>query len=255
MTAPQKAGNLMNSYTQKAIILRETNVGESNKILTMLVKDVGKISCTAVGCRRTKSKLFSCSSMFCYGDFEISTVGKYPHISQAIPIESFYNLRTDLDILAYGTYIAEIIEKTTPEGMESNESMLLLLKTLQRLNSHQDPVLVCTVFKLRLLSILGYIPYLDGCNVCNKPALMLTTDGLKCDSCLHNNEPYISVNPTAINLCKFIFYDELKKIFAIQMDNSLLIQLKQIANFLFKAHIDINFKTYKFISQLEANKK
>lgn len=238
----------MNNYTARAIILRETNVGESNKILTLLAKDIGRLSCTAVGCRRTKSKLFSCSSIFCYGDFEINTMGKYPRITQAAPIESFYNLRTDLDVLAYSTYITEIIEKTTPEGVESNDNMLLLLKTLQRLNAHQNPMLVCAIFKLRLLSILGYIPYLDGCNSCNKPTYILTSDGLKCESCLGSNEPYIVINEALVDICKFIFYSELKMVFSIQMDDFLLSELCKVADFLFKAHIDINFKSYKFIS-------
>lgn len=238
------------TYTARGIILRETNIGESNKILTLLIKDIGKLSCTARGCRNHKSKLFSCSGIFCYGDFVINTTGKYPLLEQAVPIESFYNIRTDLDTLAYATYFMEIMDRTTPDGIESNESMLLLLKALQKLNNHKNPLHICCIFKIKLLQIYGYIPELESCGICRVPTDIFTAEGLVCQGCLPPNTQYIKISAAAIEAIKYIICNDIKNIFSIIIEDDLLKELSLVSDFLFNHHIDLQFKSYKFIKKL-----
>ena len=51
------------------IIIAENNSGDSDKMLTMLTPNLGKISCTAKGARRTKSQLLGATQIFTFTGF------------------------------------------------------------------------------------------------------------------------------------------------------------------------------------------
>ena len=53
------------------MIIKETKVGEGNKIFTILTSDCGKIQASGAGVRSYKSKISSGCSLFCYSDFKL----------------------------------------------------------------------------------------------------------------------------------------------------------------------------------------
>jgi len=53
----------------EGIVLRYTNLGEADKILTILTRNNGKIKAIAKGCRKPKSSLLSSSEVFVFSEF------------------------------------------------------------------------------------------------------------------------------------------------------------------------------------------
>lgn len=51
------------------IVLAESNMGDFDKMLTILTPNVGKISCVAKGARRPKSALLAGTQLFCFGEY------------------------------------------------------------------------------------------------------------------------------------------------------------------------------------------
>lgn len=90
------------------------------------------------------------------------------HINSCETIEMFYNLRIDLDKLNYATYITKIIYDVTNENENSYKILQLFLNTLYMLSeTDKNMDLVISIFKLKLMCILGFTPSINGCINCN----------------------------------------------------------------------------------------
>lgn len=120
----------MANVKMNGIILSEHNLGDFDKMLTMLTPGAGKISCVAKGARRPKSALLAGTQMFCFGEYLMYKGTNTYHINSVEPIEVFYNLRTDLDKLKYAVHINKIVQDVTNENQNCYNILQLLLNTL-----------------------------------------------------------------------------------------------------------------------------
>ena len=103
-------------------------------------------------------------------------------------IEVFYNLRTDLDKLITATNITKIILDVTTENQNSFRVLQLFLNTLYTISETDKPIdLVNSIFKLRLISIIGFAPNISECVNCktkeNLKYFSLKDNGFKCENC------------------------------------------------------------------------
>lgn len=81
------------------------------------------------------------------------------HINSCETIEMFYNLRTDLDKLKYASHITKIICDVTNENENSYKILQLFLNTLYTISeTDKNMNLIVSIFKLRLMCILGFAP-------------------------------------------------------------------------------------------------
>ena len=132
------------------IVLAESNMGDFDKMLTILTPNVGKISCVAKGARRPKSALLAGTQMFCFGEYLMYKGTETYHINSVEPIEVFYNLRIDLDKLDYAVHINKIIIDVTHENENCYKILQLVLNTLYTISeTEKDLDMIFGVFKLR----------------------------------------------------------------------------------------------------------
>ena len=97
------------------LILRETETKESDKILTVLTPDMGKIPLIARGARRKNSPLAASGQLLVYSELTIYRRGAWNYVSEASPLEMFDGLRGDIERLALASYLAELTESVTAE--------------------------------------------------------------------------------------------------------------------------------------------
>ena len=116
------------------IVIAENNMGDYDKMLTILTPNYGKISCVAKGARRPQSALLAGTQLFCFGEYMMYKGTNTYHINSCETIEIFYNLRTDLDKLKYAIHINKIIQdvpaKVILENWEGKNNIVSVLKTL-----------------------------------------------------------------------------------------------------------------------------
>ena len=60
----------MKNIKTTGIVIAENSLGDSDKILTILTPNVGKISCVAKGAKRPKSMLLAGSQLLCFGEYD-----------------------------------------------------------------------------------------------------------------------------------------------------------------------------------------
>lgn len=82
----------MNILTFPALVIRECDYGENDKLLTLLTAEHGKITVCAKGAKSLRNKNMVCSQLLCYSEFTVKERGGYYTLSEASLIEQFFGL-------------------------------------------------------------------------------------------------------------------------------------------------------------------
>ena len=150
----------------KGVILSESNMNDFDKMLTILTPN-GKIGCAAKGARKPKSLLMAGTQVFVFGEYMLYQGTSSYHINSCDTIEMFYPIRTDLDKLKYAAHIAKIINDVTDENQNTYRILQLFLNTLYMISETDKNLdFILSVFKLRLLCLLGFTPQIRTCTDC-----------------------------------------------------------------------------------------
>ncbi len=237
----------MGLIKMNGIIIAENNMGDSDKMLTMLTPGLGKISCVAKGARRTKSALLAGTQFLCFGEYLMYKGANTYNINSCETIELFYNIRTDLDKLKYAVHITKIIRDVTEENQNCYKILQLFLNTLYVISqSNKNLDLVLCIFKLRLLSILGFTPRIDKCVNCKEKSNLnyfsIKDNGFKCEDCGKQDKGSIKINSSTKNAIIFILTAPPKKIYSFNLKDESLKELELLSKIYFNEKLEKEYK-------------
>ena len=109
------------------VVLRVTDTKETDRILTVLTPDRGKIPLIARGARRKNSRLAAACQMPAYSELTIYKRGGWYLLDEASPIELFDGLGRDIELLALAAWFCELTEAVCAEETACPEILSLLL--------------------------------------------------------------------------------------------------------------------------------
>ncbi len=241
----------------KGIVLREVNYKEADKILTVLTEE-GKMTVKARGCRRKNSPLAAAAQLLTYSEMTLFEYRDYLQMNEAESLEQFWGCKNDVELLALGSYFAEVTEAVAEEGHGDEGLLPLLLNSLYALgNLKKDPRLVKAVFELRLLVLSGYAPALDGCCICGKEEpedgrLVLSDGILRCAACREEGETGIAlpISPETRKVMEYVSECPPKRIFSFAADEKTLVEMGQLCEAYLMTQLEQGFRTLDFYKQL-----
>jgi DNA repair protein RecO (recombination protein O) len=246
----------------EGIVLKYTNLGEADKILTILTRNNGKIKAIAKGCRKPKSSLLSSSEIFVFSEFVLYKGTNFYHISQAVTRETFYNIRKDLLKLSYATYFAELAEAVSEEELPSERLFLLLAKALYYLSTGEIPMgLIHLGYQLKLMDISGYRPNLTRCVHCRNAEneyvrFSVALGGVVCRSCSMDKNAKIEgdvfkISQGTIEAFKFLLNTEISRLNTKKIDNTIFNEIDKITRSFILRHLDKRFKSLEFLDDIK----
>lgn len=148
-------------------------------------------------------------------------------------IELFYNLRIDLDKLKYAVHITKIIADVTYENQNTYKILQLYLNTLYVIaNTDMDLDFAISIFKMRLMCLLGFKPRIDRCISCQNEKVdyfSFKDNGLKCINCSKQDTGTIQISESTKNALRYIEIAPPKKLFSFNMSDENKKQLEIIA--------------------------
>ena len=230
----------------KGVIIAEKTVADFDKIVTILTPN-GKIEAAAKGARRPKSLLMAATQFLCFGEFLLYKGGNSYSINSCEMIEAFYNIRTDLDKLKYASHITKILNDVTYENQNTYKVMQLYLNTLYMISeTDKDLSLLSSVFKLRLLSIIGFRPEINECKNCKtKDELIYFSfkdSGLKCSSCAKQDKGAMKISETTKDAIRYIILASAKKIFSFEVPKESIKELEIISKIYLQDKLEKEYK-------------
>ncbi len=152
-------------YHADALVIRSREYGESDRLLTLFSREMGKLQALAKGVRKPKSRQRAAAQLFTYGEYLLHRGRTLDTVNEASPKESFPHLWNDYDRTLAATRVAELLDMATIPGQIYPEAFTLTL-TVFFLLEHFDPYLLQGAYTLRLLRLLGYAPRLGECAEC-----------------------------------------------------------------------------------------
>lgn len=154
------------SLRAEAVVLRHSDWGETDRILTLFTRELGKVRAIAKGIRKPRSRKAGHLQPFTRSNLLLARGRDLFIITQAETVEAYLVLKEDLVLLGYAAYTVELLDRFTYEEGEHSALFRLLVNTLKRLAQHDDPDLVIHYYELRLLEQVGFRPQLFQCSQC-----------------------------------------------------------------------------------------
>lgn len=160
----------MNKHKKtEGIILKRINLNDADQILTILTKDLGKISVFAKGCRRAKSKF--CGKLDLLYQVKIDTFDgrNLSYLNEVETIQSWEFHRADLRTHSILFYIAELTNKLVQDEQQIEGVYNLLVDAFSQIDSdNEKSELVLYAFTIKLLCLLGFMAPWDTCSRSNE---------------------------------------------------------------------------------------
>ncbi len=178
------------SFRVEAVILRHSDYGEADRMLTLYTAQIGKTRALVKGARKITSRKAGHLEPFTHVKLQLAKGRDIPLVTQADTIDSYLPLRENLLLTSQAAYIVELLDRFTYEdGSENTSIFRLLTDTLARLASGADPWVVTRYYEMRLLDYLGFRPQLFECANCRRAILAedqffsYTAGGVICPNC------------------------------------------------------------------------
>lgn len=146
-----------NYYTDEAIVLRQKDWGPADKIVTLYTKGRGLVRAAAYGSRRLRSPLAGIQP---FGEIRV-TLTEAGAGSQLDTIRQYTSLNRnpaiteDIQRLAYGSLIAEVAGRLSPEQVPDRAVYSSLAGALLSL-ARRNPQLVAISAVIKLIRLTGW---------------------------------------------------------------------------------------------------
>ena len=155
------------SFRVDAVVLRHSNYGEADRLLTVYTREQGKMRIIAKGARKIASRKAGHIEPFTYVKLQLAKGRDMFLVTQADTVDAYLPLRDDLVLTSQAAYVMELLDRFTYENDTENASTFrLLTDTLARLSAKADPWLVTRYYEMRLLDYMGFRPQLVECANC-----------------------------------------------------------------------------------------
>ena len=228
-------------YTVDGLVLFARDYGENDRLITVLTAN-GKITAIAKGARSMKSKVKNLTQPFVYGNFEINQKGSaLPWIKGGSAHEIFYGLREDVGKLFLSSYVCDVANELSGEGVDNSVMLRLALNTLYAIMNDLRPLpQIKAVFELRSAALSGYAPDLTHCVSCGAENAENTyfdvmNGALICSECLgkrgeivkknlslsyddvRESSVLIPLTPSSLMAVRYALYAPAEKIFSFSL--------------------------------------
>jgi DNA repair protein RecO (recombination protein O) len=261
------------SYSTEAIVLKRTDLGEADRIITLFTPYKGKFAAVAKGSRRPISKLAGHLDLLNRSQLQLALGRQLDIVTQAEVRENFLSLRTELWHMTCGFYLSELVNRFVEDRVPQPDIYTLLIQTLRYLDadaialtqqhaqvaSTENPAngktpLLLRYFELRLLSAVGYAPSLQNCSACSSELLpqengfKASLGGVLCHQCSSLWERRLSLN--AFKILRYLQNKPWREASRVRLNPALEAELEAVMHSLLRFHLERDLKSWSFLDML-----
>lgn len=244
----------------EGLVLKERPVGEQDKFVDILTKEKGIIELSVKGGRKINGKSGSSTQLFAYTRFCYDKRGEKLFLNSSEPIHIFYDLRNTLSGLSLASYFSEVLRYCISERTDSGNVLRLMLNTLYCLEKgKRSEQLLKSIFELRLMSEIGYMPDVLACHECGifepEELYFSVDDGIfLCSDCYADNGyNWNKMKLPELSAIRHIVLADFDRLFNFRLSDRALDKLSSFTEDYLLTHLERNFKTLDFYKSMQSN--
>ena len=242
-------------YRVLGIVIRSTDYGEGNKIVTLLTETHGKQGIVIRGARKPKSRYGALAQLFTYGDYAFYKSGSLGTLISGEVIEPFRQLREGLETAAYAAYAVELTDRAAGDEDAGGALFRQLKACLSGLAEGKDPEVILRIFELKIAIVAGYRPVLDACANCGRlegpMQFSAASGGALCPQCRHRDPVAIPLDERVWKLLRLFAAMDLARLGGISVRAETRRQLREVLRRWLDMHLGVHLKSRSFLDQLE----
>lgn len=260
------------TYNTHGIILKYRDIGEYDRIYSVITRDHGKVEGWAQGVRKPQSKLVAHLQPLYLCDFMFARGRRFDRIAQVQVLDRQAQAWSDLDTMGQAVYASALVDMVLRPGTKEKGVFELLVALLELHNSPQPSLNlregavngsplrlrgdrgVTTIFSLKLLKDSGFAPELRNCVACKKEVQGLSKPfdavrgGVLCNDCFMGAaEHAFPVSSLTIEALEMILTSPLA---SLEMPELIRQELTQIARAMISAHFGEEPKARYFVDAI-----
>ena len=244
----------MSTVKTKGLILKQSDFGEANRILTIFTKEFGIIKAVAYGAKSIRNKNSASTQVMTYADFILLKTNKdMMSMQSAEIIDSFFGVKEDIAKLSLCVYFADLVYSLLNMNSPDDEMLSLFLNSLYALSYKDiDAEKMRAVFELKAMAFGGYMPNMSGCVKCNDieniSGFSPQNGGIVCKNCSKTGD--IPINAEVYHTILYILSSDVKKMLSFTASEEVMKQVSDISERYVDAFSDNKFKSLEYYKQM-----
>jgi len=155
-------------YKTQAIVLSRFDLGEADRVLTLLTPHDGKLRVIAKGVRRPTSRIGGSLEPFAELHLVIARGRTFDVVTQASVGEAWLCFRDRLESAATAWYLGELADRAVEERAAAYPVYALLRRAFQLLDDGMAPGRLARWYEFNLADALGMRPEVERCVECDR---------------------------------------------------------------------------------------
>lgn len=246
----------MKTYTSLAIIMRTTDFGETDLLVTFFTQDKGRLKGIAKGGGKSRKRFANCLDVFCLSELEYSLKreGSLYFLNSGRLINAYPGIRSDFSILSRASYMVELTEILFPWGVADRNMFELLKGSLGALAEVEKGDIIPLIFEIKAMAVGGYGINFDRCTICGRPykgegraVFKRDKGGIACLKCQQETAISPGLEPEAVEMIKVMKTHPLKSLMKLQMKEEIGEEIRPVLKLHREYHLGQRPKTAAYL--------
>jgi DNA repair protein RecO (recombination protein O) len=244
-----------------ALVLRAVDVGESDRIVHLLVPEHGRVTARASGARRSTKRFAGTLDLFNHLRVSLHrrrgvAIGR---LEQAVLVHHYAPLRSDSGRFALACYLLELLDRLAPEGGVRGDMQRLFrfaLDSFEAISSHRPDVALRTILELRALDALGVRPELRRCVGCSRDladervGFHVADGGPVCSACAERRSGVLPVHLGTLRALERALALEVAQLDRLILSESTTREARQVVGRFQRYHVGIELRSQRFLDRM-----
>jgi DNA repair protein RecO (recombination protein O) len=252
--------------TTSAIVLRARPYGESDKIVSFLTEDFGKLTGIAKGALRSRRRFVNSLEPFSLVRLHFHEPAR-SNLAFIVGADLLFGLRrlsSSLELISYASYLVEITDGLISEREENSLVFQHLRDGLRYLEETGSSLRFLTRYELKLLHLAGYRPALNYCGrcgqarheaQCNQWHFSTVDGGVLCDSCSRMRREVLPLGHVAADTLSKLQADASDLGSRILLPSAVVREMRMVLLRFIQYQMDREIRSATFLDQFSAIEK
>lgn len=242
----------------KGLIIKEIKYNDTDKILTLLSADYGKISVYAKNSRKGGNRSSYGTQILTYGEYVLFRGRESYILNSCDVLANFYELSSDIELFTYAAHLIDMAEDACNDPSSAKDAVKALLYGLNALKKKRNPKLISSALAIKITQIMGYPPHVSSCAICNTRTMEQIHFGFKkcgflCEKCSSSEKDSIYIENGLAKAILFVLLSEDSGIFSFELSDRLLNKFFNLALKYIEERMDRRYRKLDFLEEFDYN--